>query len=152
MKTMQIKIRELCGEDTGVLAEIESKSFSMPWSKKDFENLLKHEYCFYLVALADDMVVGCCGYTESFGEASIDNVVVAQEYRNQGIGQALLQELLAVGEADQVQDFTLEVRASNAAAIHVYEKFGFRSEGIRPGFYERPREDAVIMWRRQDKI
>ena len=61
MKTMQIKIRELCGEDTGVLAEIESKSFSMPWSKKDFENLLKHEYCFYLVALADDVVVGCCG-------------------------------------------------------------------------------------------
>ena len=66
--------------------------------------------------------------------------------------QALLQALIAHGEARRIAAFTLEVRVSNAAAIHMYEKFGFLSEGIRPGFYERPREDAVIMWRRQDKI
>ncbi len=149
MKTMQIKIRELCGEDTGVLAEIESKSFSMPWSKKDFENLLKHEYCFYLVALADDVVVGCCGYTESFGEASIDNVVVAEPYRGLGIAQRMLGELIRRAEERNIHAFTLEVRAGNAAAIHVYEKSGFVSEGIRPDFYEKPTEDAVIMWLRK---
>ena len=53
---MNIRIRELCNEDTGTLAEIEAKSFSMPWSKDDFDNLLKHDYCFYLVALADEKI------------------------------------------------------------------------------------------------
>lgn len=149
MRTIQIQIRELRDEDTDVLAEIEAKSFSMPWSKKDFENLLKHDYCFYLSALADGEIVGCCGYTESFGEASIDNVVVAEEYRGMGIGQRMLGELIRRGGENHVHAFTLEVRAGNAAAIHVYEKLGFVPEGIRPGFYEKPTEDAVIMWLRK---
>lgn len=149
MEKVRIKIRELCDEDIGILAEIESQSFSMPWSGKDFENLLKHDYCFYLVALADERVVGCCGYTESFGEASIDNVVVAECYRGMGIAQRMLGELIRRGEERGVQAFTLEVRAGNAVAIHVYEKLGFASEGIRPNFYEKPKEDAVIMWLRK---
>lgn len=148
---MKVIIRELCPKDTGILAEIESKSFSMPWSKQDFENLLKHDYCFYLVALADEKIAGCCGYTESCGEATIDNVVVAEQYRGMGIAQRMLSELIRRGEEDHVNAFTLEVRVSNAAAIHVYEKLGFVSEGIRPNFYEKPTEDAVIMWRRKSE-
>ena len=146
---MNIRIRELCNEDTGTLAEIEAKSLSMPWSKDDFDNLLKHDYCFYLVALADEKIAGCCGYTESCKEATIDNVVVDERYRGMGIAQRMLGELIRRGEEKGVQAFTLEVRAGNAAAIHVYEKLGFASEGIRPGFYEKPAEDAVIMWRRK---
>ena len=61
----------------------------------------------------------------------------------------MLSELICRGEAFGITEFTLEVRVSNASAIHVYEKLGFRSEGIRPGFYEKPVEDAMIMWRRQ---
>jgi ribosomal-protein-alanine N-acetyltransferase len=75
-------------------------------------------------------------------------VVVAERYRNRGVAQAMLGELIARGESDQVEAFTLEVRVSNAPAIHIYEKLGFVCEGIRPGFYEKPREDAMIMWRR----
>lgn len=146
---MQIQIRELRGEDTDVLAQIEAKSFSMPWSKQDFDNLLKYDYCFYLSALADGEIVGCCGYTESCGEASIDNVVVAEEYRGMGIGQRMLGELIRRGCESHVHAFTLEVRVSNVTAIHVYEKLGFVSEGIRPGFYEKPTEDAMIMWLRK---
>ena len=93
--------------------------------------------------------MGCCGYTVICNEADIDNVVVAGQYRGRGIGQAMLEELIARGEAQGVEAFTLEVRVSNGAAIHIYEKAGFRSEGIRPGFYEKPREDAMIMWRRK---
>ena len=145
---MNLEIRELQSEDVAALAEIESKSFSMPWSKKDFEDLLSHEYCFYLVALVDGVPVGCCGFTNLCNEGNIDNVVVDESYRGRGIAQKMLQELLARGERDGVEAFTLEVRVSNAPAIHVYEKLGFRSEGIRPNFYEKPTEDAMIMWRR----
>lgn len=146
---MRIEIRKLQEADIEVLAEVEAEAFSMPWTKKDFQGLLERSYCFYLVALADGRPVGCCGYTNICNEADIDNVVVDRQYRGFGIGQAMLRELLARGEADGVEAFTLEVRVSNAAAIHIYEKAGFHSEGIRPGFYEKPREDAMIMWRRK---
>ena len=98
--------------------------------------------------LADGRAAGCCGYTASFGTAYIDNVVVEAGLRNRGIGQALVSELIARGREEGIEAFTLEVRISNAPAIDLYKKFGFVSEGIRPGFYEKPAEDAEIMWLR----
>lgn len=145
---MNIVIRDLQEEDVAKLAEIEAEAFSMPWSEKDFRDLLSRSYCTYVVALADGEIIGCCGYTNSCGVANIDNVVVAPGFRGRGAAQAMLRELLARGEAAGVEAYTLEVRVSNAAAVHVYEKLGFVSEGIRPGFYEKPKEDANIMWRR----
>ena len=145
---MEIEIRTLRFEDIDALARIESESFSMPWSKQDFEGLLQRDYCYYLVALVDGEVAGCCGYTKSFEEGNIDNVVVAPRFRGLGIAQKMLESLIVRGEAAGVEAFTLEVRVSNEVAIHVYEKMGFRSEGIRPRFYEMPVEDANIMWRR----
>ncbi len=148
---MEIVVRALRTEDVEALARIEAESFSMPWSAKAFEELLAHPYCFYLVALMEGEPVGCCGYTVSFGEANIDNVVVAPGYRNHGIAQLMLRELIRAGEEAQVEAFTLEVRVGNACAIHIYEKLGFSKEGIRPRFYEKPVEDAVIMWRRKQR-
>lgn len=145
---MNITVRELRKEDIEAISRIESASFSMPWSAADFAALLEKPYCFYLVAEADGVLAGSCGMTNICNEGNIDNVVVAEEFRGQGIAQEMLRELIARGEKMGVEAFTLEVRVSNAAAIHVYEKLGFVSEGIRPRFYERPIEDAMIMWRR----
>lgn len=145
---MEISVRKLEQRDVEPLAKIESDSFSMPWSAKDFADLLSRSYCNYLVAEVDGQVVGSCGMTVICNEGNIDNVVVAEPFRGHGVAQKLMQELLALGEAQGVEAFTLEVRVSNAPAIHVYEKMGFVSEGIRPRFYERPTEDAMIMWRR----
>lgn len=145
---VQIEIRELQDGDIESLAEIEASAFSMPWSAGDFRELLACPECLYLVAAVEGRVVGSCGCRVICGEGNIDNVVVSEPYRNLGICQALLGELIARGETEGVPAFTLEVRVSNAAAIHVYEKFGFLSAGIRPGFYEKPTEDAMIMWRR----
>lgn len=144
----QLVIRELVGKDIEPLSVIEAASFSMPWSAKDFEDLLKRDYCLYLVAEIEGCVVGCCGMTISFGEGNIDNVVVAEEFRGKGIAGMLLAELLRRGDAFGLEAYTLEVRVSNMAAIKVYEKLGFVSEGIRPNFYEKPTEDAMIMWKR----
>ncbi len=145
---MEISIRKLQESDIEPLSRIEAESFSMPWSPEDFADLLNHSYCTYLVAEAEGRVVGSCGMRVIYGEGNIDNVVVAKEFRGQGIAQKMMKELIALGEREGVEAFTLEVRVSNEAAIRVYEKVGFVSEGIRPGFYERPREDAMIMWRR----
>ena len=60
----------------------------------------------------------------------------------------MMSELLERGRLTGITEFTLEVRVSNVAAIHLYENLGFRSEGIRKNFYVRPREDANIMWKR----
>ncbi len=145
---MELTIRPLREEDIEALARIEAESFRMPWSARDFADLLRHDYCLYLVAEADGVPVGCAGMRESFGEGNIDNVVVARDYRGLGIAQKLLAELFVRGRERGVEAYTLEVRVGNAAAIHVYEKAGFVAEGVRPGFYERPREDALIMWKR----
>ncbi len=145
----EITVRKLRGEDIEQISRIEEQSFSMPWSADAFRELLNRPYCTYFVALADERPVGCCGYTDICHEANIDNVVVDPLYRNRGIAQIMLERLMEQGEKDGVLAYTLEVRASNAAAIHIYEKFGFVSEGIRPRFYEKPVEDAVIMWKRK---
>ncbi len=147
-ETLQIEIRNLREEDIVPLSRIEAESFSMPWSPQDFRDLLDRDYCTYLVALVEDEVAGCCGMTNLCQEGNIDNVVVAEQFRNRGIARAMLEELLRVGEEAGITAFTLEVRVSNTAAIRLYEKLGFVSEGIRPRFYEKPTEDAMIMWRR----
>ena len=101
------------------------------------------------VAEVDGKVVGHCGVTNIVGEGEITNVAVLAEYRGRGLAREMLSRLLAEGEVAGITDFTLEVRAGNAAAIHLYESLGFLPEGVRPGFYDNPREDALIMWKRQ---
>jgi len=101
-----------------------------------------------MVAVYNETVLGVCGYLESFGEADICNVSVDKSYQNKGIATKMLECLMKEGADKGVVAYTLEVRAGNKSAIHLYEKLGFVSEGIRPGFYERPKEDALIMWKR----
>lgn len=145
---MSIRIRPLELQDVEALARIEQESFSMPWSAQDFADLLTREYCTYYVAEDAGEPVACAGYTNLCGEANIDNVVVAPSHRRRGIAGELLQKLIRDAESAGVEAFTLEVRVSNASAIHLYEKLGFVAEGVRPRFYERPTEDALIMWKR----
>ena len=89
---------------------------------------------------------------DAAGEGNIMNIAVAMPYRLKGVGSRLLCALLDRGRGRGIRDFTLEVRMTNAPAIHMYEKMGFRTEGIRRGYYEQPREDALIMWKREKGI
>ena len=144
-----VKIRKLEKRDVETVSMIEAQSFSMPWSAKDFEQLIEDEKSLYLVAELDGQVIGCCGVTNVCGEGNINNVVVSERYRSKGVAYSMMKELLGQGYEMGCLEFTLEVRVSNAPAIHLYEKLGFVSEGIRPRFYERPVEDAMIMWIRE---
>ena len=77
-------------------------------------------------------------------------MVVTEELRRRGLGRKLVNHTLRTGRHEGICDFTLEVRRRNEAAIKLYEEFGFRSEGIRKGYYDNE-DDAVIMWRRAEK-
>ena len=145
-----VDIHEMRSRDVEAVSALEAKAFSMPWSAKDFAKLVEDNKSLYLVAEADGKIVGCCGVTDICGDGDINNVVVDEAYRGKGIACMMMGELLKRGEEMGIVNFTLEVRVSNAPAIHVYEKLGFVSEGIRPRFYERPIEDAMIMWRRRE--
>ena len=140
--------REIQEDDLDAVCKLEEDTFSMPWHRQDFADMIEQDHLLYIVAVFDNIIVGGCGLREIVGEGEITNVAVAQEYRNSGFGTGLLEEVLRRGCEMGITAFTLEVRKSNEAAIHLYEKLGFAAEGIRKDFYEKPREDAVIMWKR----
>ena len=146
---MKIEVRDLREEDLDAVCAIEESSFSMPWRREDFQGLIEDNNSIYLVILSDDRVVGAAGYTFNGFDGYINNVVIDIDHRGQGLGRVLMKELLTVGRKNGVPEFTLEVRASNVPAIKLYESLGFKSEGRRKNFYERPVEDAEVMWLRE---
>ena len=148
MQSPELIIRKMSDEDAVYLAEIEEKTFSMPWKVSDFLEMNAHDNVTYLVAELDGVIIGGCGIMNIVGEGEITNVVISKEHRGKGYSYQMMNALLDEGRNMGITDFTLEVRVSNAPAIGLYEKLGFKGEGVRPGFYEKPREDALIMWLR----
>ena len=94
-------------------------------------------------------IVAECGVRDIMGEGEITNVAVHPDFRGQGIARKMMKHVLQDSLIKGMTAFTLEVRAGNQPAIALYERFGFRTEGIRQAFYEDPVEDALIMWLRQ---
>lgn len=132
-------------EDCAQVAELEKKIFSQPWSEQGFCDAIDMEQNIFLVAEEAGEVWGYIGMYQSLDEGEITNVAVAPEQRNTGIGWMLMQEALEKAKQQGIVQIVLEVRVSNASAIHLYEKCGFVSCGIRKGFYDFPKEDACIM-------
>ena len=159
-------VRKMEASDVEAVARNEALCFSMPWSENAFREIASAQEAgeeqesagiqatdggltiLYLVAELDGRIVGHCGVRNLLGEGEITNVAVHPDYRNRGIASAMLTELLDRGGRMGIEAFTLEVRASNGSAVHLYEKAGFVTEGVRKGFYDMPKEDALIMWKR----
>lgn len=143
---MQTEIRPLAEKDLDRVSQIEAASFSMPWKREDFKDLIESEHSVYMVITLDGLVIGSAGYTYNGFEGYINNVVIDSEYRGKGYSAILMEGLLNYGVNQGIMDYTLEVRVSNTPAIKLYEKLGFESAGVRKNFYERPTEDAFVMW------
>ena len=141
-------IRDMEAADVEAASKIESETFSMPWSAQDFLEMVEADYAYYYVAVSDGVIAGCCGIRNMAGEGEITNVAVAAGYRKKGIGRKMMEYMLERAKENGMGDCTLEVRVSNRPAIRLYESLGFKGEGVRPGFYDKPREDALIMWKR----
>ncbi|MGE5508808.1 MAG: ribosomal protein S18-alanine N-acetyltransferase [Chitinophagales bacterium] len=126
---------------------IEEASFPTPWSRFAFlSELLENERAVYLVAREDGRVVGYVGMWRILNEGHITNLAVHPDQRRRGIGRRLLQALVNISRTRGIDRLTLEVRVSNTPAQTLYESFGFRSAGVRPGYYQDNDEDALIMW------
>lgn len=145
---MEVIIKPLTEEYVDQVCILEEEAFSMPWHRESFLEMIANENACYLVALIGEEVVASCGLRHIVGEGEITNVVTKGTMRGKGIGRQILLQLLEEGAKMGAEAFTLEVRVSNAPAIHLYESLGFVSEGIRKNFYEEPTEDALIMWKR----
>lgn len=143
-----IVYRRMRAEDVPFISRLEEETFSMPWSADSFMRMIEQEDTAYFVAEEDGRLLGGCGLLLIAGEGNITNVVVAPGERRRGVAEGLLTYLMKEGDRAGLTAYTLEVRVSNAAAIGLYGKLGFVSEGIRPKFYEKPTEDAMIMWKR----
>ena len=128
------------------LADLESLAFSTPWSYDALAEELQNPLAVFLVAedVDAESAVGYLGMHHILDEGFIANLAVHPAYRRQGIARSLLREAQEYAEAHDLARLTLEVRASNVPAIALYEGMGFTRDGIRPGFYDSPKEDAAI--------
>lgn len=127
------------------IAELERICFSSPWSERSIASELTNPLSAWLVAVENQHVVGYIGSQSVLGEADMMNVAVSPEFRRQGIARTLVQKLIDLLRGKGVHCLTLEVRASNAGAILLYEEIGFVQVGRRPNYYSSPKEDALIL-------
>ena len=142
-------VGRMCRQDLLEVADLEQRSFSVPWSLESLNQSLERPEYLFLVAQEKGKVVGYGGLVRVLDEGDITNIVIDEAYRGQGFGKLITEALISEGKKLGMREFTLVVRASNAAAIHIYESVGFVCEGVRRHFYERPAEDALIMWKRE---
>ena len=137
-----IEIVRMNESHVSAVAELERQNFSDPWPDIAVRGELTNKLALWLVALEDGEVVGYVGSQTVLQEADMMNIAVADSHRRRGIARMLVEELIRQLDAYQL---TLEVRASNAPAIALYEKLGFTQVGLRKNYYHKPKEDALIL-------
>jgi len=137
MDSVEVTIRPATPEDLTAIAAIQAASpEASHWNPADY---LDHD-C--RVAVADERVTGFLASRRvAPDEREILNIAVAPIQRRKGIARALVQDELVRGRGR----WFLEVRASNQAAIRLYETVGFERCGTRPGYYQEPAEVAIVM-------
>jgi ribosomal-protein-alanine N-acetyltransferase len=141
---MNATLREARAEDLAAIMAIEAASFPCPWSEASFIHEFANDISVFKVLLVEGRVVGYYDLWACADEAHLLNVAVAKERRRRGYGSAMLADVVAEAEAAGCVRIFLEVRPGNAAAIHLYEAFGFRKIATRPRYYA-DREDADVM-------
>lgn len=137
-----IEIVRMNESHIAAVAELEKQNFSEPWSENSVRGELDNRLALWLVALENGEVVGYVGSQTVLGEADMMNIAVSHTHRRRGIARMLVAALIGALDAHML---TLEVRASNAGAIALYNSQGFTQVGRRKNYYRKPKEDALIL-------
>ena len=142
---MEFTISDAREELLPQIQKIEQHSFSMPWTEAMLRMQLAPDSHVFLTAETEGIVVGYVGLMYVLDEGYVSNVAVHPDWRHRGAADALLTALEARARKLLLSFLTLEVRESNAPAIALYEKHGYRAVGKRKNYYEKPTEDAILM-------
>lgn len=145
MQRNNFEILPATTDDIPGMARLEEMCFSAPWSEKALSDTMAGESACFLVAKREGRVIGYIGSYSALDEGYVTNVATDTECRREGVGKALVSELIRCGKEKSLSFWTLEVRVGNTAAISLYEKLGFERVGVRPRFYSNPCEDALLM-------
>jgi [ribosomal protein S18]-alanine N-acetyltransferase len=146
----EIELREMNMFDIGDVLEIEDDLTSgSGWTDTGLLTYLMRNDTVFLIAEEDGEPVGYAGLLMVPFEGDILNIAVRKDKRRSGIATKLMEKLLHEASFNGVTDVHLEVRESNAAALGLYEKFGFAEDGIRKNYYTEPVENAITMTLRQ---
>ena len=135
--------------DLDAIVALEAESFTNPWSRDTLVWELKNSDVTQLYLLRDDAqsVLAFCVCWLIFDELHINTLAVAPAARRRGLASRLLRDVMAEAAVAGGKRATLEVRASNNAALALYGRLGFHVAARRPRYYTRPEEDALILWR-----
>lgn len=133
-------------DDLDHVCRIEIESFSDPWTREMLTEDIRSKttYC-PVVRDESGSVLGyaCCMMVAD--EAHLTNIAVSRESRGRGIGNFLVEHIVAVARDAGCEMMYLDVRSSNAAALGLYDKFGFVELYRRKSYYRNPIEDALVM-------
>lgn len=138
------QIRPMTVDDLDAVLLIEAACYSAPWKYEHFQDEITARYSLPYVAVEDGSVIGYVCLMSLFEEAQILNIAVSPNHRGRGIARLLMTKAFLLALEQGAEVMALEVRASNCAAISLYEQFGFTRVGIRAGYYESV-EDAILM-------
>lgn len=138
-------IRRMEERDLEAVMAIEVASFSTPWSRVSFQNLLLRSDTMCWVAELDDAVAGYAVLWYVGLEAELGNLAVAEAWRGRGLGRRLLDWTLERAGERGIERVCLEVRDSNKAARELYAGRGFVQVGLRRRYYRAPVEDALVL-------
>lgn len=141
-----LNFRKMLEEDLDIVLSIENNAHTFPWSIVNFRDCLRAGYQLELLE-CNGVVVGFGILSMGAGEGHILNICVAPQYQCRGFGHYIMQQLVHIAQRHKTENLFLEVRPSNKAAIHLYNKLGFNQVGLRKNYYpdfNKKREDALI--------
>lgn len=144
-KNSKVCVREMKYEEAAAVAEMEHQIFPDAWSECGILDTLKNEQTICLTAEKAGRLLGYMFAYTAADEADIARIAVVKESRKQKVGSELMKAFKQIGKARGIRRVLLDVRRSNNTARTFYVKQGFAEDGVRPGFYENPEEDAILM-------
>ncbi len=141
-----VQVRTMRAEDVDAVVEIETQTFSSPWRKETFAELIGRPTLEMLVMEhAEEGIVGYAVLWCILDQGELANLAIVPRLRSRGLGARLMARVIEVARERGVESVFLEVRESNAHALELYRRFGLSQVGQRRGYYDHPKEDARIL-------